>query len=54
MIIKGNLEGTHKLRVWDENIHTTIQDDNEKGPTEQNWGSTEQTVITYMRKKTEK
>ena len=38
MIIKGNLEGTHKLRVWDENIHTTIQDDNEKGPTEQNWG----------------
>ena len=29
MIIKGKLEGTYKLRVWDENIHTTIQDDGE-------------------------
>ena len=24
MIIKGTLEGTDKLRVWDENIHTNI------------------------------
>ena len=31
MIIKGKLEGTDKLRVWDENIHTNIyQVDNEK------------------------
>ena len=34
MIIKGKLEGTDKLRVWDENIYTNIyQADNEKGPT---------------------
>ena len=39
MIIKGKLEGTDKLRVWDENIYTNIyQADNEKGPTEYNWG----------------
>ena len=31
MTIKGKLEGTEKLRVWDELIH---QVDNEKGPTE--------------------
>ena len=24
MIIEGKLEGTDKLRVWDENIHTNI------------------------------
>ena len=35
MIIKGTLEGTDKLRVWDENIHANIhQVDNKKGPTE--------------------
>ena len=35
MIIEGKLEGTDKLRVWGENIHTSIyQVDNEKGPTE--------------------
>ena len=32
MTIKGKLEGTDKLRVWNENIH---QVHNEKGPTEQ-------------------
>ena len=33
MNIKGKLEGTYKLRVWDENIHTnTHQVDSEKGP----------------------
>ena len=31
MTIKGKLEGTDKLRVWNENIH---QVHNEKGPTE--------------------
>ena len=31
MTSKRKLEGTDKLRVWDENIH---QVDNEKGPTE--------------------
>ena len=32
MIIKGKLEGTDKLRVWDENIHMNIyQVDTEKG-----------------------
>ena len=35
MTIKGKLEGTDKLRVWGENIHTNIhQVDNKKGPTE--------------------
>ena len=34
LIIKRKLEGRDKLRVWDENIHMNIcQDDNEKGPT---------------------
>ena len=38
MIIKRRLEGTDKLKAWDENIYTNIyQVDNEKGPTEQNW-----------------
>ena len=37
MIIKRKLEGTDKLRAWDENIYTNIyQVDNEKGPIEQN------------------
>ena len=35
MIIKRRLEGTDKLKAWDENIYTNIyQVDNEKGPTE--------------------
>ena len=34
LIIKRKMEGRDKLRVWDENIHMNIcQDDNEKGPT---------------------
>ena len=38
MIIKRRLEGTDKLKAWDENIYTNIYEvDNEKGPTEQNW-----------------
>ena len=52
MTIKGKLEWTDKLRVWDENIHTNIhQVDNKKGPTERTEDSTEQTAITYMRQK---
>ena len=35
MIIKGKLEGTDKLRVWYENIHTNMyQVEKVKGPTE--------------------
>ena len=55
MIIKGTLEGTDKLK-FEMKIYTRIyiklimKNDllNRTG------GSTEQTVITYMRKKTEK
>ena len=54
MTIKGKLEGTDKLRVWDENIHTNIhQVDNKKGPTERTEDSTEQTNNLYE-EKTEK
>ena len=55
MFIKGKLEGTDKVRVWDENIYTNIyQVDNEKDILNRTGDSIEETVITYIRKNTEK
>ena len=46
-------KGTDKLRVWEENTYT-IKLKKKKDLLNRTGGSTEQTVITYMRKKTEK
>ena len=55
MFIKGKLEGTDKVRVWDENIYTNIyQVDNEKDILNRTGDSIEETVITYIRKKLDK